>query len=121
MLHIPPTNILLLAAKQEPYKNVYLLMNNIEDVSGKKSREWPAGRKKKDETERVTGLSKRRREEMIKWNQITALRFQVEGGGETSDIPSLSLEGTSLGLGKGKDSPTGLGDFFPSPVEAMMV
>ena len=29
MLHIPPTNLLLLAAKQEPYKNAYLLTKNI--------------------------------------------------------------------------------------------
>ena len=35
MLHIPPTNLLLLAAKQEPYKKVYLLTKNIEKISGK--------------------------------------------------------------------------------------
>ena len=31
MLHIPPTNLLLLAAEQEPYeeKKAYLLMKNI--------------------------------------------------------------------------------------------
>ena len=55
MLHIPPTN-LLLAAKQEPYKNKnktknYLLTKNIEEFSGKKSSgEW-ASRLKKDQTE----------------------------------------------------------------------
>ena len=31
MLHIPPTNLLLLTAKQEPYKKAYLLMKNIEE------------------------------------------------------------------------------------------
>ena len=30
-LHIPPTNLLLLAAKQEPYKKAYLLTKNIEE------------------------------------------------------------------------------------------
>ena len=38
-----------------------------------------------DKTERVTGLDRRPREEIAKWNQMTALRFQT--GGETSDIP----------------------------------
>ena len=35
MLHIPPTNCLLLTAKQEPYKIAYLLTKNIEEFSGK--------------------------------------------------------------------------------------
>ena len=38
MLHIPPTDLLLLAAKQEPYKKAYPLMKNIEEFSGKKFR-----------------------------------------------------------------------------------
>ena len=38
----------------------------------------------KDMTERITGLGRRTRAEIAKWNQITALRFQT--GGETSDI-----------------------------------
>ena len=33
-LHIPPTNLLLLAAKQESYKVAYLLTKNIEEFSG---------------------------------------------------------------------------------------
>ena len=37
----------------------------------------------KDKTERVTGLGRRTRQEIAKWNQMTALRFQ------TSDIPGL--------------------------------
>ena len=40
-----------------------------------------------DKTEWVTGLGRRTREEIAKWNQMTALRFQT--GGETSDIPGL--------------------------------
>ena len=31
----------------------------------------------KDKTERVTGLGRRTREEIAKWDQITALRFQI--------------------------------------------
>ena len=41
----------------------------------------------KDKTERVTGLGKTTREEIGKWNQMTALRFLTEGG--TSDIRGL--------------------------------
>ena len=40
----------------------------------------------KDTSERVTGLGRRTREEIAKWNQMTALRLQT---GETSDIPGL--------------------------------
>ena len=76
MLHIPPTNCLLLTAKQEPYKKACLLMKYIEE---------------NDKTERVTGLGRRTREEIAKWNQLTALRFPT--GGRTSDIPGLPSGG----------------------------
>ena len=46
-LHIPPTNLLLLAAKQEPYKKAHLLTENIEEFSGKSSGEWASRQKKK--------------------------------------------------------------------------
>ena len=47
MLHIPPTNLLLLAATQEPNKKTSLLMKNIEEFCGKKVQEnGQAGRKK---------------------------------------------------------------------------
>ena len=36
MPHIPPTNLVLLAAKQEPYKKAYLLMKNIGKIFWKK-------------------------------------------------------------------------------------
>ena len=39
------------------------------------------GKKKRDKTERVTGLSRRTRVEIVKWNQMTALRFQTGGAG----------------------------------------
>ena len=83
MLHIPPTNCLLLTAKQEPYIKAYLLTKNIEEFSGKSF-----GRKGQqaanDKTERVTGLGRRTREEIAKWKQMTALRFQTGGRHQTS-------------------------------------
>ena len=45
MLRIPPTNLILLAAKQEQYKKAYLLTKNIEEFSGK-SLEERASRQK---------------------------------------------------------------------------
>ena len=61
MLHIPPTNLLFLVAKQEPYKKkAYLFTKNIEEFSGKSSGEW-ASRQKKDKTGRVTGPGRKRR------------------------------------------------------------
>ena len=70
MLNILPTNLLLLAAKQEPYKKAYFLTKSIEEFSGKSPDEWTSRQKK---TERVTGLDRRTREEIAKWNQMTAL------------------------------------------------
>ena len=55
-------------------------------MSGKSSEEWTS-RQKKKKTERITELGRRTREEIVKWNQMTALRFQT--GGKTSDIPGL--------------------------------
>ena len=36
----------------------------------------PTGRKK-DKTERVIGLGRRTRDEIVKWNQMAALRFKT--------------------------------------------
>ena len=38
----------------------------------------------KDKIERVTGLGRRTREAIAKWNQMTALRFQTGGRHQTS-------------------------------------
>ena len=73
MLHIPPTNLLLLSAKQEPYKNAYLFTKYIE-CSGNFFREMDQ-QAEKDKTEKVTELGRRTREEVAKWNQMTALSF----------------------------------------------
>ena len=84
MLHIPLTNLLLLAAKQKPYKKAYLSTKNSGRIFWKKFRR-KGQQAENDKTERVTELGRRTREEIAKWNQMTALRFQT--GGETSDIP----------------------------------
>ena len=48
MLYIPMTNIVLLAAKQEPYKKkAYLSTKSIEEFLGKKSGKWASRQKKK--------------------------------------------------------------------------
>ena len=76
MLHIPPTKLFILADKlvqyQKKKKKAYLLTKNIEERSGKSSGEWTS-RQKKGKSERVTGLGRRTREDIIKWNQMTAL------------------------------------------------
>ena len=60
-------------------------MKNIEEFSGKSSGEWPSKQEKEeDKTERVTGLSRKTREEKVKWNQMTAPRFQTRGRHQTS-------------------------------------
>ena len=90
MLRIPPTNCLL-TAKQEPYKKAYLLMKNIEEFSKKKFRR-KGQQAENDKTERVNGLGRRTREEIAKWNQMTALRFQTGGRHQTSPA---SLRGST--------------------------
>ena len=66
MLHTPPTNLLLLAAirshTKKPISQQKILKNFLVKVQGN----GPAGRKDKAET--VTGLDRRTREEIVKWN-----------------------------------------------------
>ena len=38
----------------------------------------------KDTTERITGLGRRTRDDIAKWNKMTALRFQTGGNHQTS-------------------------------------
>ena len=64
-LHIPPTNLLLLAAKQEPYKTAHLLTKNTEEFSGKKFIR-KGQQAENDKTDRVTGLGRRTREKIAK-------------------------------------------------------
>ena len=69
--------------------------------------EWTR-RQKKDKTERVTGLGRRTREKIVKWNQMTALRLQT--GEETSDVLGLPSgerkEGKEV-IGKKKEGQEG--------------
>ena len=59
MLHIPPTNLLLQAAKQQPYKKAYLLTENIGRIFWKNFRRVDQqARKKKDKKEKVIGLGR---------------------------------------------------------------
>ena len=94
MLHILPTNLLLLTAKHEPYQQQQKslpLNEKYRRIFWKKF-----GRKgqqaEKDKTERVTELGRRTREGIVKWNQMTALRFQTGGRHQTSPA---SLRGIS--------------------------
>ena len=89
MLHIPPTNLLLLAAKQDPYKKSLSLNERYWRIFWKKFRR-KGQQAENDKTERVTGLGRSTRDVMAKWNQMTALRFQTGGRHQTSPA---SLQG----------------------------
>ena len=91
MLHISPTNCLLLTAKQEPYKKSLSLNEKYWRIFWKKFRR-KGQQAEKDKTERVTRLGRRTREEIAKWNQMTALRFQTGGRHQTSPA---SLRGSN--------------------------
>ena len=92
MLHIPPTNCLLLTAKQEPYKKSLSLNRKYwKNFLEKTQENGPADKKKKeDNTERVIRLGRRTREKIVKWNQMAVLRFQTGGRHQTS---SATLRG----------------------------
>ena len=77
MLHLPLTKYHLLAAKQEPDKKAYLLTKNLEEIFWeKKSGEWANWWKKRQDKAMGVG---RTRKEIVKWNQMTARRFQTGG------------------------------------------
>ena len=61
-----PASLLLLAARQEPYKNAYFLTKNIGTIFKKRFRRM-GQQAENDKTERVTGLGRRTREEIAKW------------------------------------------------------
>ena len=68
--------------------------NNTEKLSGKKmSGEWASMQEKKDKRERGTGLIRKTKEEIVEWNQMTALIFQTGGRHQTSPD---SLQGSLL-------------------------
>ena len=85
MLHIPPTNSLLLTAKQEPYKRkAYLLTKNIEEFSGK-GLEERASRQKKIRQGNRTKQKNKRGDSKVESNDSP----EILDRGETSDIPGL--------------------------------
>ena len=90
MLHVPPTNCLLLTAKQEPYKKSLSLDEKYLRIFWKKFKRMGQAAKKKIRQKKVTGLGRKTREETVKWNQMTALRFQTGGRHQTS--PASLLE-----------------------------
>ena len=78
--------MLLLTAKQKPYKKAYLLTKNIEDFFFKKFRR-KGQQAEEDKTERVTGLGRRTREEISKVESND--NPEIPDRRETSDIPGL--------------------------------
>ena len=73
MLHIPPTNCLLLTAKLEPYKKAYLLTKNINEFSGKSLEERTSRL-----TDRLTSLPVEERGQCMTMRQDEVLR-QLQG------------------------------------------
>ena len=88
-LHIPPTNLLLLAAKQESCKKAYLLMKNIEEFLGKVQKKGPTGRKRSDRKGNRTMQKNKRGDSKVESNDST----EIPDMGETSDIPGLPSGG----------------------------
>ena len=88
MLHIPPTNCLLLTAKQEPYKKAFLLTKNVEEFS-RKSLEERACRQKKIRQSNRTRQKNKRGNRNVESNDSP----EIPDRGETSDIPCLHMGG----------------------------
>ena len=104
MLHRPPTNLVLLAAKEETYQNACLLTKNIEDFffsfGGKQVRRMGQQTGKRQDR-KSNGSRQRNKRGASKVDQMTALRCYTGGdgvsgtGGEggISDIPELAAFG----------------------------
>ena len=91
MLYIPQMNLFLLAAKQSNYKKAYLLAKNIEEFSGKSSREGPAGRKTVRHSNRTRQKNKRG-ESKVESNDSP----EIPDRGETSDISGIPSEALKI-------------------------
>ena len=63
-----------------------------------------------DKTERVTGLGRRTREEIAKWNKMTALRLQTGGRHQTSpaSLWGVYQQTRSLGYSESRTTQHGL-------------
>ena len=86
MLHMPPTNLLFLTAKQKPYKKAYLLTKNIEEFSGKSLEERVSRQKKKEDRKgNRTRQKNKRGDSKVESNDSPG----IPDKGETSDIAGL--------------------------------
>ena len=85
MLHIPLTNLLLLAAKQKPYKKVYLLTKNIEEFSGKRLGDRASRQEKIRQKGNRTRQKNKRGDSKVESNDSP----KIPDRGETSDFPGL--------------------------------
>ena len=101
LLHIPPTNLLLLAAKQEPYpKKSLSFKKKIEEFSWKNVQEnGPAGRKRSDRKSNRTRQKTKRGDSKVESNDS----LEIPDRAETSDVPGLPS-----GAGKGLSVPSKL-------------
>ena len=71
----------LAANRNHTKKSTSQLIKIVEEYFGEKSQIWPLAEKKGGE--RARGVGRRTREEIDKWNQMTALRFQTGGRHQT--------------------------------------
>ena len=106
MLHIPPTNCLLLTAKQEPYKEAYLLTKNIEEFSGKSLDERASRQKKIRQKGNRTRQKNKRGDSKVESNDSS----EIPDRGATTNVAleqfmavllafsSLALEDTNFAL-----------------------
>ena len=80
---------------EENSKPPDLIVNaGVDDFSGGKNQDnSPVDRrgkkKKKKKAKRVTGLGRRTKEEIVKWNRMTALSFPGGGGGISGTDPTF--------------------------------
>ena len=92
MLHIPPTNYLLLAAKQQLCQKAISLRKILKNCLGKKSRQWPSREKKKEKERKKNRKSNGSRKKNKSGNSKVKSNDSPEiktGVAETSDIPGL--------------------------------
>ena len=88
MLHIQPTNLLLLAAEQEPYKKAYLLTKNIRLIFWKKFRRMDQqAEKRKDGKSNRARQKNKRGDSKVESNDSPEIPDRMEA----SDIHSLPL------------------------------
>ena len=91
MLHKPPTNLLLLAAKQEQNKKAYLLTKNVEESFGKSSEEWSSRLKKiRQKVSNRTRQKNKRGDNKVESNDSPEIP-----AGERHQTSPASLRGTT--------------------------